>query len=214
MPSGRDMYINPGMGQSDRIEQMVRLIATSPLVAQSISQHSVKEELEQLRAEVKEWFCSNCNTVYPGLPGGHGPGSIVCRRCGASTGPRRFMENIQLRRKLAEAEARVKELEERGTVMQSAFNPSGSAERQRQEEITQVKMRRGNTMKETASNLLNASKVVQEAYESVLAITGDDSHQWCRDVREANVLLLKTAKVVTDQAFEDAMEDANRKEDS
>jgi hypothetical protein len=53
-------------------------------------------ELASLRAEVKEWLCSDCNTVYPGPPQ-EGFACVVCTKCGGSTGPRLAMENRLLR---------------------------------------------------------------------------------------------------------------------
>ncbi|MFJ3047026.1 hypothetical protein ACIPEN_14440 [Herbaspirillum chlorophenolicum] len=52
-------------------------------------------ELESLRAEVREWLCENCNTVYPGPPL---PGltCVVCSSCGGTTGPRGIIERKKL----------------------------------------------------------------------------------------------------------------------
>jgi hypothetical protein len=64
-----------------------------------------QKERDELRAEVKEWLCVQCNTVYPGPPQ---PGfrCVICPKCEGDTGPK---VSMQLR---AERQAR-KEAEEK-----------------------------------------------------------------------------------------------------
>jgi len=59
---------------------------------------SIIQELFELRAEVKEWLCEKCNTVFPGPPQ---PGfqCVVCPQCKGRTGPRLILES---RRRITE----------------------------------------------------------------------------------------------------------------
>lgn len=62
----------------------------------------LQRELECLRAEVKEWACDACNTVYPGPPQ-KGTACVVCPDCGGRTAPRSTIDLIRTRRQLDEA---------------------------------------------------------------------------------------------------------------
>lgn len=53
-------------------------------------------ENEQLRAEVREWICESCNTVYPGPPQ-KGFSCVICPKCGGITSPRMTAENASLK---------------------------------------------------------------------------------------------------------------------
>ena len=53
---------------------------------------------DALTAEVREWMCEACNTVYPGPPQ-QGFSCVVCPKCGGSTAPR-----TTIARRKAEAE--------------------------------------------------------------------------------------------------------------
>ena len=74
-------------------------------------------EVERLRAEVSEWLCIDCNTVYPGPPQ-PGFACVVCPKCGGSTGPRLAMENRLLRAELTRDQSGAKTPESR---MDAAF---------------------------------------------------------------------------------------------
>ena len=82
-------------------------------------------EVERLRAEVKEWLCIDCNTVYPGPPQ-PGLSCGICPKCGGSTGPRPAGENRLLRAELARDQSGTKTPE---TRMDAAFEggPNGAA---------------------------------------------------------------------------------------
>jgi hypothetical protein len=56
----------------------------------------LESERDQLRAEVREWLCAECNTVYPGPPQA-GFACVQCPKCGGATGPRVSMELRQAR---------------------------------------------------------------------------------------------------------------------
>jgi hypothetical protein len=62
------------------------------------------QEVEQLRAEVREWICAQCRIVYPGPPQ-KGACCVVCPRCGGDTMPRNRAE-------LAAAQTEIKQLHE------------------------------------------------------------------------------------------------------
>lgn len=51
----------------------------------------ITQERNELRAEVKEWLCIECNTVYPGPPQA-GFSCVQCPKCGGKTGPHLMME--------------------------------------------------------------------------------------------------------------------------
>lgn len=72
----------------------------------SIGEHGLAEELAALRAEVLEWLCVSCNTVYPGAPK---PGlfCVMCPQCGGTTGPRGIVERRVLERKVADLRAQL-----------------------------------------------------------------------------------------------------------
>lgn len=52
--------------------------------------------LQQLLSEVREWLCTDCNTVYPGPPAS-GLAGVKCPQCGGITAPRLSVENRRLR---------------------------------------------------------------------------------------------------------------------
>lgn len=54
----------------------------------------------ELRAEVQEWLCGACNTVYPGPPQ-HGFSCVICPKCSGTTGPRVTMDKRKLEAQLA-----------------------------------------------------------------------------------------------------------------
>lgn len=56
-----------------------------------------------LAAEVNEWFCIGCNTVYPGPPS-QGFDCVICPKCGNYCGPRVSMELLELKRRTLELE--------------------------------------------------------------------------------------------------------------
>lgn len=56
---------------------------------------AVEKAIADLRAEVREWLCVDCNTVYPGPPS-RGFDCVICPKCEGACGPRLFMENRQL----------------------------------------------------------------------------------------------------------------------
>jgi hypothetical protein len=88
------------------------------------AQRGLIAEVERLRAEVKEWLCIDCNTVYPGPPQ-PGVACVMCPKCKGSAGPRLAVENRLLRAKLARDQSGTKTSE---TRMDAAFEggPSGS----------------------------------------------------------------------------------------
>lgn len=51
----------------------------------------LERENAALAAEVREWLCASCQTVYPGPPTA-GCACVVCPHCGGTTGPRRTIE--------------------------------------------------------------------------------------------------------------------------
>lgn len=63
-------------------------------------------ELTALRAEVREWLCEGCRTVYPGPPA---PGflCVICPTCKGLTGPRGLMERRALERQVADLRAQL-----------------------------------------------------------------------------------------------------------
>lgn len=61
-------------------------------------------EVEQLRAEVKEWLCIDCNTAYPGPPR-PGFACVICPKCKGTTMPRQRAEIEKLRAELASAKS-------------------------------------------------------------------------------------------------------------
>ena len=66
--------------------------ATDDLLDASITRcDTLRAERDQLAADVREWLCVKCNTVYPGPPQ-PGFACVQCPRCGGDTGPRTVME--------------------------------------------------------------------------------------------------------------------------
>lgn len=64
---------------------------------------ALQTRVAELTAEVREWWCRACHTVYPGPPQ-QGFACVQCPRCGGDAGPYTQM-------KLRDAEARVAALE-------------------------------------------------------------------------------------------------------
>jgi DNA-directed RNA polymerase subunit RPC12/RpoP len=60
------------------------------------SRARLEAEVQKLRAEVREWLCTDCNTVYPGPPAS-GLAGVKCAHCGGITAPRLSVENRRLR---------------------------------------------------------------------------------------------------------------------
>ena len=56
--------------------------------------------IRQLRNEVKEWLCADCNFVYPGPPQ-TGFGCVICPRCQGRTAPRQTVEIRKLEDRIA-----------------------------------------------------------------------------------------------------------------
>lgn len=87
-------------------------------------------EIDELRAEVKEWLCDACNTVYPGPPQ-KGFACVICPLCQGNTGPRNVVEIRKLRAALVataqaqpvdgEAGGRIDLANIRGTVLGSGY---------------------------------------------------------------------------------------------
>jgi hypothetical protein len=66
--------------------------------------------LRKLRAEVREWLCDKCNTVYPGPPQ-PGFSCVICPKCGGYTSPRLAVENRRLGKEIERLRAEVTHLE-------------------------------------------------------------------------------------------------------
>lgn len=60
---------------------------------------ALAKERDELRAEVREWLCDQCNHVYPGPPAA-GLACVTCTNCGGTTGPRGAVERRRLQRQL------------------------------------------------------------------------------------------------------------------
>lgn len=52
-------------------------------------------QVDELKAEVREWLCDQCKIVYPGPPV-EGFGCVRCPKCGGCCGPRLSIENRAL----------------------------------------------------------------------------------------------------------------------
>lgn len=72
----------------------------------AIGEGGMPEDLAALRAEVREWLCASCNTVYPGPPA-PGLSCVICPKCKGSTGPRGLMERRALEQKIADLRAQL-----------------------------------------------------------------------------------------------------------
>lgn len=59
------------------------------------------DEVALLRAEVREWLCIDCNTVFPGPPQ-NGFACVQCPKCNGPTGPRGLMERRKLMTEIAD----------------------------------------------------------------------------------------------------------------
>lgn len=59
-------------------------------------------EIERLRADVQEWLCDKCNTVYPGPPQ-PGFACVQCPKCKGATAPRQTIERRRAERERDEA---------------------------------------------------------------------------------------------------------------
>lgn len=68
-------------------------------------------DLAMLRAEVREWLCDSCNTVYPGPPAS-GCLCVICPKCNGNTGPRLSVENRKLRVQLEQEWCELRKLKE------------------------------------------------------------------------------------------------------
>lgn len=77
---------------------------------------SLSQERGELKAEVKEWICVACNTIYPGPPV-KGAGCVMCPRCNGDCGPRLFMENRALKKERDEMKEKAEGLAHALTVI-------------------------------------------------------------------------------------------------
>ena len=66
----------------------------------------LEKRVAELKAEVSEWLCQGCRTVYPGPPQA-GTGCVVCPRCGGDTQPRLSADRDLLAQQLATSEQQV-----------------------------------------------------------------------------------------------------------
>jgi hypothetical protein len=73
---------------------LVEYVEAAPKIASKLK--GLEDGNAALRAEVEEWLCSSCNTVYPGPPA-KGFSCVVCPKCGGNTGPKLSVENAALR---------------------------------------------------------------------------------------------------------------------
>jgi len=62
----------------------------------------LRRDLEEMRKEVREWACDDCNTIYPGPPA-EGLSCVICPKCKGRTAPRSKIDLIRARRELEEA---------------------------------------------------------------------------------------------------------------
>lgn len=107
-----EVYAQFGNDKFDELEKWIGLgelwTRANEDIPRLITTIAAKDaELRELRAQVREWLCESCNTVYPGPPK-PGVAGVICPNCGSLTGPRSSAElrriqaeNADLRRELA-----------------------------------------------------------------------------------------------------------------
>jgi uncharacterized protein (UPF0335 family) len=61
------------------------------------------ERIAELEAEVREWLCADCKTVYPGPPT-KGFDCVICPKCKGRTGPKNTIRIAELEAKLEDEE--------------------------------------------------------------------------------------------------------------
>jgi hypothetical protein len=82
------------------------------------------ERIADLRAEVREWLCMSCNTVYPGPPQA-GFACVMCPKCKGTTGPRGFVERRVLERKIEDLRAQLARQSQPVHQVKSMIHPHG-----------------------------------------------------------------------------------------
>lgn len=84
----------------------------------------LQQENKELRAEVREWLCTECNQVYPGPPQ-EGFHCVLCPRCDGLTMPHNTWEIRTLRAKLVLRQEAVDLAQERRKKVQELVTQYG-----------------------------------------------------------------------------------------
>lgn len=80
---------HPVLSTEDALTQIERALFERRQLASK-----AEEERDALRAEVREWLCIACNTIYPGPPT-KDFGCVQCPRCKGPTGPHNQIKHRQ-----------------------------------------------------------------------------------------------------------------------
>lgn len=109
-----------------------------------------ERELAELRRDVREWICCDCNTVYPGPPQ-EGVACVMCPQCSGRTAPRSSHAEVAvLRQQLDLLSQQYADLER--SIMDGS-HPNLVLERKAREEAVHVRneaIRENNTQRERA----------------------------------------------------------------
>lgn len=83
-------------------------------------------EIADLRAEVYEWLCDKCRTVYPGPPQ-KGFACVQCPKCGGNTGPRNWIELRSERERVKALVEALRPLDIENSVSLTSHHASGGS---------------------------------------------------------------------------------------
>lgn len=92
-PDAPERTLSQAVAADPAIPQTVKLWLIRDITA-------LEQERDDLAAEVREWLCADCDTIYPGPPQ-EGVHCVVCPKCGGDTMPRNVATIRDLRAALA-----------------------------------------------------------------------------------------------------------------